>query len=248
MSEASARPFYPAEAEITAPQERPTEAWPGEDRPTELRTLREASGWDPERFAREQIRGLVRQVFLSNTARPVRQVVFTSPEPETEVRSICRRVAEALAVETTGSIAIVGGGSRILLTAESLKPAPDGETAYGNPPLRQIATHHFDSVWQVPAARSYRRQVSTAALHLYLGQVRREFDYALVEGPAGESNEAMSMAQFADGVILVVSSQHTRRATARQVKEMLRAAQIRLLGTVLSDRAFPIPESIYRRL
>jgi hypothetical protein len=239
MSEANARPFYPADAEINA----------SEDKPTELRTLREASGWDPERFAREQIRGLVRQVFLSNTARPVRQVVFTSPEPETEVRSICRRVAEALAAETMGSVAIVGGGSRILLTAESLKPTPEGEAAYGNPPLRQIATHPFDRVWQVPAARSYRRQVSTASLHLYLGQVRREFDYALVEGgSAGEFNEAISMAQFADGVILVVSARHTRRATAHQVKEMLQAAQIRLLGTVLSDRAFPIPEAIYRRL
>jgi hypothetical protein len=29
---------------------------------------------------------------------------------------------------------------------------------------------------------------------------------------------------------------------------MLDAAQARILGTVLSDRSFPIPEGIYRRL
>jgi Mrp family chromosome partitioning ATPase len=79
--------------------------------------------------------------------------------------------------------------------------------------------------------------------------MRREFEYSIVEGPpAGESNEAMAMAQFADGIILVLSAQHTRRITARKIMEMLEASQVRILGTVLSDRVFPIPEGIYRRL
>jgi Mrp family chromosome partitioning ATPase len=56
------------------------------------------------------------------------------------------------------------------------------------------------------------------------------------------------MAQLADGIVLVLSAQHTRRITARKVKEQLEAAQARFLGTVLSDRVFPIPERIYRRL
>jgi Mrp family chromosome partitioning ATPase len=56
------------------------------------------------------------------------------------------------------------------------------------------------------------------------------------------------MAQFADGIILVLSAHRTRRAMARKIKETLEAAQVRILGTVLSDRVFPIPERIYRRL
>jgi len=56
------------------------------------------------------------------------------------------------------------------------------------------------------------------------------------------------MAQIADGVVLVVSAERTRRAAACKIKEMLEAAQVRLLGAVLSDREFPIPERIYRRL
>src|SRR4029077_20951699 len=35
-------------------------------------------GWNPEDFAREQIRGLVRRVFFSNVERPVRQVIFSA--------------------------------------------------------------------------------------------------------------------------------------------------------------------------
>jgi hypothetical protein len=32
------------------------------------------------------------------------------------------------------------------------------------------------------------------------------------------------------------------------IREQLSAANVRLLGTVLRDRVFPIPEKLYRRL
>jgi len=56
------------------------------------------------------------------------------------------------------------------------------------------------------------------------------------------------MAQFADGIVLVLSALHTRRAAAIKTREVLERAQVRLLGTVLCDRLFPIPEAIYRWL
>ncbi len=54
------------------------------------------------------------------------------------------------------------------------------------------------------------------------------------------------MAHAADGIVLVVSAARTRRATALKVKNDLNG--VRLLGTVLCDREFPIPRGIYRRL
>jgi hypothetical protein len=227
---------------------------PEEVRPEERNAPR-AGGWNPETFAREQIRGLVRQVFFSNEDRPVRQVVFSAVDfsavdQETDVKNICRRVGEALALETTGSIAVVG---------EYPRPSPDAKTGHaemrdrpardGSTPLRQAATRVRGNLWLVPAAGTDRDRSATALLHSHLGEMRKEFEYSIVEGPpAGESNEAMAMAQFADGIILVLSAQHTRRITARKIMEMLEAAQARILGTVLSDRVFPIPERIYRRL
>src|SRR5271169_6740761 len=64
--------------------------------------------WNPDDFAREQIRGLVRQVFFSSRIPPVRQVVFSAAEPQTDVAGICEKVGWALALETSASIAIVG--------------------------------------------------------------------------------------------------------------------------------------------
>jgi receptor protein-tyrosine kinase len=214
-----------------------------ETRP-QAESLSKPKGWDPESFAREQIRGLVRQVFFSNGPRPVRQVVLSALEPETDVRSLCWRVGEALARETPGGVAVVGGYPRLIPREVPVGPRSTEPCM----PLRQIATRVRGNLWLVPDGMRSGDLVKVASLRSLLDEVRRQFDYSIVQGPAGESNETAAMAQSADGIILVLSAQRTRRAAARKVKETLQAAQARILGTVLDDRVFPIPEAIYRRL
>ena len=227
--------------ELTSSRER-EESCPQE------KSLRPARGWNPEAFAREQIRGLVRKIFLSNTARPVRQVVLSAVEPETDVWSVCRSIGGTLAQETLGHVAVVGEDWQLLHETDH-EFRSEERREFPGMPLHRIATPVGGNLWLVPGAASDRCQDTTASLHSYLGEVRREFEYSIVEGrPAGESNETAVMAQFADGIILVLSAQHTRRATACKIKEMLEGAQANLLGAVLSDRLFPVPEAIYRRL
>lgn len=216
----------------------------------EDRSSKQEAGWNPEDFAREQIQGLVRQVFLSNPERPVRQVVFSGVEAETDVQNLCWRVGEALASEKTGSVAVVGEYSQALQDIETyaaeLRQSP---VADGNTGLQQAATRVTGNLWLAPPAENQGDPITTALLHSYLGAVRKQFEYSIVIGPpAAESSAAVAMAQFADGIVLVLSAHHTRRITARKIKENLEAAQARLLGTVLGDRVFPIPERIYRRL
>jgi len=182
--------------------------------------------------------------------RPVRQVIFSAVDQETDVKSICRLVGEALAREAAGSIAVVGEYPQAVQDEGSSQaemgdpPARDGST-----PLRQAAIRTRGNLWLVPAASKGGDGGEISLLHSYLGKMRGEFEYSILEGPpAGESHEASAMAQFADGIILVLSAQYTRRIAARKVKEMLEATQVRILGTILSDRIFPIPEAIYRRL
>jgi Mrp family chromosome partitioning ATPase len=58
----------------------------------------------------------------------------------------------------------------------------------------------------------------------------------------------MLLSRWTDGVVLVVEANATRRDAARRVKEILDAAGVSLLGVVLNNRTFPVPEAIYRRL
>jgi len=231
---------------------RPTDEGPAAAQDTarpEVESLRAPAGWNPENFARGQIRGLVRQVFFSNAERPVRQVVFSAFEAETDTRGLCRWVGEALARETPATVAVVGGYPRLLHGAETERGGPADRGIQDAMPLRQMAARVRGNLWLLPDGPAGGASVSAASLHSHLGEVRRQFEYSIVQAPpAGESDQATAMAQFADGVILVLCAHRTRRAAASKVKAELEAAQARILGTVLSDRMFPIPEAIYRRL
>jgi hypothetical protein len=202
--------------------------------------------WSPGDFAHEQVRSLVRRVFLASGTRPVKQVVFSAAEPHIDVASICDRVGRALALETSAHIAVVGREPR---TGEMVQAHHrDTERAA----IKSWSMQTAVNLWRVPGfgLRECGEESSTGRYWLSrLAELRVEFEYAVIQGPAaGISSEAALLGQLADGIILVVGAHSTRRATARKIKETLEAAQSRILGTVLSERRFPVPEGIYRRL
>jgi hypothetical protein len=206
--------------------------------------------WNQETFAREQIWGLVRQVFFGSLARPVRQIVLTAVESGTDVASICRQIGEALALETPKGVAVVGRGMH------NCGMGADWEKAYlgtegTSTPLLQFATQLRSNLWILPQGRLFGGDELLPSLSLngHLSKLRREFEYSIVEGPpTGASSEAVALGRSVDGVILVLEAHRTRRAAARKIKRNFEAADIQVLGTVLTGRRFPIPEGIYRRL
>jgi len=58
----------------------------------------------------------------------------------------------------------------------------------------------------------------------------------------------MVLGQLADGAVLVLEANATRREVTLKVAADLRAAHIKILGAVLNKRTFAIPEALYRRL
>jgi len=86
-------------------------------------------------------------------------------------------------------------------------------------------------------------------LQTRFAELRKEFDFVLIDAPPlTPYSDALAFGQLTDGFILVVEANATRREAALQVAENLRAANIRILGAVLNQRTFPIPESLYHRL
>jgi hypothetical protein len=202
--------------------------------------------WNKETFADEQIRGLVRQVFSPGLNPPVQQVVFSSVEHETDVRSLCTWVGKVLALEKPAEIAVIDE-TEVSLERSSSRADFEAHSQYRTMPIRQLATRIHKNVWWVPPRSASPDTCHRPSLSAYMAELRREFEYSIVAAPASTtSSVALEMARFADGIILVLSAQHTRRTTALKVKNAL--GRVRLLGTVLSDREFPMPASIYRRL
>jgi Mrp family chromosome partitioning ATPase len=76
-----------------------------------------------------------------------------------------------------------------------------------------------------------------------------EFGFIVINAPPiGLYSDATLLGQVANGVVLVLEAHSTRRSATRRAKLALEAANVLVLGTVLNNRTFPIPEKIYHRL
>jgi capsular exopolysaccharide synthesis family protein len=88
----------------------------------------------------------------------------------------------------------------------------------------------------------------TERLKNRLKELRSHFEYILIDVPAvGLYSDAAVLANLADGVVLVLGANSTRKESARKAIEGLRAGNTRLLGAVLNMRTYPVPENLYRR-
>ena len=219
--------------------------------------------WNEERFEEEQLRSLVRQIFFPGWSKSARQVVFAAVDPRTRIRETCLQIANVLEEQSGGTVCIVQAGNAAAAMASAFQSSEEfinhGGTSQETPSvqgkresLRKSSRQISEKQWTMPMGvflEGSRGGKSASWLHGRFEQLRAGFDYTLVEAPAaGGSSEAALFGNLCDGVILVLEARSTRRFAAQRVKSTLLSANARLLGTILTERTFPIPERIYRKL
>jgi hypothetical protein len=214
----------------------------------EAAALPQPGPWDPEHFAQEQIRGLVRQVFFAQL-KPARQVVFC-PLDDKDIAGFCLRVGDALSAQSQGSVCVVEANLRAW-ELRGLRNRPQQDSGeFGR--LRNSAQQISSTLWRIPIdifLSHSEDNLSADWVRAALRELRLDFDYTLFHGPpAGQYSETALLGQLTDGVVLVLEANSTRRVAAQKAIQKLHAGNARLLGTVLNNRTFPIPERIYRKL
>ena len=167
---------------------------------------------------------------------------------------ICSRAGEALAEQADASVCIVEANLwspqlHVHLAAANQNGLAQALTS--KDPIRNFAAPLFgENLWLIPSGvvkpgfypskERYRERFA---------ELRESFDYVLLSAPAlNRETEATFLGQMADGMVLIVEANQSRRETVRRAKEQLEGAHVRLLGAVLDQRTFPIPEGLYRRL
>jgi hypothetical protein len=80
-----------------------------------------------------------------------------------------------------------------------------------------------------------------------LRDITTEFEFSIL-WCAPVSWLTASIGRACDGLVLVLTANRTRRLVAAQIKGQLTKAQVPLLGTVLAERRFPVPQGLYRSL
>ncbi|HEX3820023.1 MAG TPA: CpsD/CapB family tyrosine-protein kinase [Candidatus Sulfotelmatobacter sp.] len=205
---------------------------------------------------RDEIFKLVQRVFLMPGASKGRLVVVSGMEAGNGCSWICARMAEVLASQVSGSVCVVDANLR----SPGLHREFEVQNHYGltdalqvNEPVRRFVTSlSRPNLWLLSCGaetESMQSMLSSDRMRALLPELQREFDYVLIDAPPIESgDESVVLGRSAEGIVLVLRANSSRRETARKAVQNLEGASVKVLGAVLNRRTFPVPESIYRKL
>ena len=203
-----------------------------------------------------QISRLAEQVFfMPGTAAP-RVVVFSSVDKPQDENHILAGVGEAIVLRTRMPVCVVdanlcspsvhvyfGIGNRRGLMDALRGSRPIHECG------QQIKKAHLTIVPTGMPEANWPQLITSDTMAARMAELRSAFAYVLVQSaPLGLFTHGLFLAQFSDGLVLTLEANATRREQAGKIKQDLARAQVRLLGAVLNNRTYPIPQAIYSKL
>ena len=188
---------------------------------------------------------LVQNVFTPMSGRASRRVVFCGIDKVNSSSSVCARVAHTLSATTSEKVCVVeiNPGSTGLAGMALSGPNHLGTGAKdGHQPCVPVGDHLWLATLS-PAGPAQLHPVDEWRSRLE--HLQDDFSYVLIDA---SRSDAPVFGQMSDGAILVIEADSTRRDHAAKAKLSLETAGVRLLGTVLHNRSFPIPKRLYERL
>ncbi len=206
--------------------------------------------------AEDEITKLVQRVFIFPDAeRPPSAVAFCAVDKGAGCSWICAHAGRMLARQAAGRICVIDGNYRSPSLHEKFRVEKGlgfAEAMRCSTPICDfVRTTRTANLWLMTCGKVEKFGNSSpepARLRSRLAELRHEFNYLLIDTPPINHAGAVPIAQLADGIILVVGSNSTRRQPARMARERLDAARVPVLGAVLNRRTYPIPEALYRIL
>jgi len=204
----------------------------------------------------EEITKLVQRVFLLSGNDAPRTVVFSGTESGNGCSWVCARVAEVLTSQVSGSVCLVDANLKNPGLNEQFKVENKSgltDALRTRAPMRTYAQPlSCPRLWLVTAgspAEDGQSLLSSDRMRLRMTELRTQFDYVLIDTPAiASSNDATVLGSATDGLVMVLKANSSRRESARGAIHDLRAAKVKVLGAVLNQRTFPIPQAIYDKL
>jgi Mrp family chromosome partitioning ATPase len=88
-----------------------------------------------------------------------------------------------------------------------------------------------------------------SVLDSIIEKMKSKADWILFDGPPiHASNDAIALAPNVDGVIIVIKAEKTRWEAAQNARQRIESGKGNIIGVVLNERRFYIPEWLYQRL
>ena len=190
--------------------------------------------------ATEQFRALRSRLYLARETRPLKTVLVTSAMPGEGKTFVCANLAYAFARQSDRRVLLVDADLRAPALHGLLgAPAEPGLVSYlqGGMAVEKILQRGpHENFYFFPAGKppvSPAELVAGGNLKGLLAKLAPLFDWILLDSPAaGPVSDALRIADWCDGVLLVVQGGKTPYDVAQRVTRELR--EKRLLGVVLN--------------
>ena len=145
---------------------------------------------------------------------------------------ICARAAEYLASQGDTSVCLVDANfssPRLHNHYDIANRSGLAAALTTDGPIRAFATQlPIKNLWLMPSGSAKPElEANMAHCRARFAELREEFGHVLVSAPPlARESEATLMGQLADGIVLIVEANQSRRDSIRQVKEQLETAQV----------------------
>jgi Mrp family chromosome partitioning ATPase len=210
---------------------------------------------DATLVARDELLPLVQHILHGGVGgAPVRALIFAGTDSEASAE-VCAAAAATLADQVSGSVCLVDANLR----SPSLHTLCGIEGTRGLADLlrepqevRACLQEITDNLWLLPAAMTCgdgSPLLGSDRLSRCIADIRAAFDFVLVAtSPLSHYSDVVALGSVVEAAVLVLEANATRREVAKRTAQHLQDANVRVFGAVLTNRTFPIPEAIYRKL
>lgn len=209
---------------------------------------------DSEEFVNPELLELVQRIFLVHAEEAPRAVAFAAIDGNGDSGRICALAAHLLSKTSRDTVCIVDANVRgpsfhTLLGAFSQGPT---ETVTNGAPIRSFTIPLSARLSLMPAAaiRSESEDlINLDRTQTRIKELRSQFDWVIVNAPPlNRYADSLALGQLTDGLVLIIEAGSTRREPAQVAVSRVRSSNIPILGAVLNNRTFPIPDKLYALL
>lgn len=198
---------------------------------------------------------LTDQIYMASLEHEIKVMLLVPVETTSSISAVGRHLARAMAEKNKQRILIVDADMRAARSPGLLgRKKQVGLSSFleGKKEWLPSVKKVKENVYLMPAgcfARNTLQLLNSEKMDLFLKEVREQYDVVIVNTPAvSEGNDCLILAEKADATVLVVEEGKTRRQAAKAALQVFQQKKTRLLGTVLSERTFPIPKVVYNRV
>ena len=258
----------PRERKLDGPVDLPLDTQPYADRaPSDLPIeaqwnvlLRVATIVPQQMLAVEQFEVLKANLWSRYSETTMKVILFVGATSASGTSTAAANFAAMLAQEPDSKVLLIDANVRSRKPPNSIRAA-SGEADPSVSVARLLLTIHPtrdntspgpSNLWVLPSDTKCPMSLAlfqSEAFDEFLQTARERFKYVIVDtSPLQHCPESLVLSHKADGVILVIESEKTRKRSALWTKQQIEHVGGKLLGVVLNKRRYYIPDWLYKRI